>query len=300
MPATEPFSDIAGLTVTEHEPLASYTTFRVGGPARWLLIPTTPDALSAAMKRVRDEGLESFVLGGGTNVLVADAGFDGVVIRIERNLSDIAVSGDVIEVQAGARMPALAALATRSGLAGMEPLAGIPGTVGGAVGINAGAFGSDVSAMVEWVEGFSESGEWRRVDRADIEYGYRRAVYPEPLVFTGARLRFTPDDPTTIGRRAAEIRARRAATQPTRARSAGCAFKNAGEVSAGRSIDEMGLKGFRVGAAAVSTVHANYIVNTGEATADDVRRLIETVRERVHQGLGIELEVEVRMLGFVR
>lgn len=295
---TDPFAGIADLEVRRDEPMKGHTTFRVGGPADHFLVPGTPEALAEALARARDAGIPAYVLGGGTNLLVADAGYRGAIIEVERNLSELRIDGQRVVVDAGVRLPALAARVVRDGLAGMEPLAGVPGTVGGALGINAGAFGAEFGDLVAQVDGFTYAGEPRRYEASEITYAYRTAVYPEPIVFVGAVLRLREDDPVEIGRRAAEIRATRARSQPTRSKSAGCAFRNPDGGSAGKSIDEAGLKGHRVGGAEVSDVHANYLVNLGDATADDVRRLIEEIQVRVRERLSVELRAEVRMLGF--
>jgi UDP-N-acetylmuramate dehydrogenase len=291
------FEEIEGLDVERDVPMSGWTTFRVGGPVSYFLTPSTPDALRATLRRAREAGVPVYVLGGGTNLLVADEGWSGAIIRVERNIAAVSIEDDEIVVAAGARMPALAALAARAGLSGLEYLAGIPGTVGGALGINAGAFGREFGAYVRHVDGFDYAGEPRRFDASEVRYGYRLAEYPEPIVFTGARLRLERDDPAAIGRRAAEIRAKRQESQPTRSKSAGCAFKNPTGDSAGRLIDASGLKGFAVGAAQVSTIHANYLVNRGAATAAEIRALIRDVQARVLDACGVRLETEVCMLG---
>ncbi len=292
------FRDVAGLRVTEHEILSVHSTFRVGGPTDVFLVPENEDALRIALERSADAAVPVFILGGGTNVLVADAGFRGVVIHIAQEFDRIAADRERVTVGAGTRLPHLAAWTGRERLAGLESLAGIPGTVGGALSINAGAFGAEFGELVSCVDGFSFKGEPIRFEAAEICFGYREAVYPSPMIFTGAVLTLRPDDPASIQARAAEIRRRRGATQPLREQSAGCAFKNPTGESAGRIIDGLGLKGHCVGGAQVSSLHANYIVNAEGASADDIRRLIDDVRDRVAREAGVQLQTEVRMLGF--
>jgi len=294
----DPFRGISELEIRRDESLADHTTFRVGGPADFFLVPKTTDAVREALVRANDASVPIFVLAGGTNVLVADAGYRGAILLIEKNLSEVGFHGVAVRAEAGARLPALAARAVRVGLAGLEALAGVPGAVGGALTMNAGAFGAEFGSLVRRVEGFTLAGEFRAFDRAEIRYGYRTAVYPERIVFTAADLELAEADPVAVGRRAAEIRAKRAASQPTRSHSAGCAFQNPPGRSAGKTIDEAGLKGLRVGGAVVSDVHANYLINTGSASAEDIRRLIALVAERVLAATGVELHPEVRMLGF--
>ncbi len=298
MGCTRAFEGVPGLRTRTDEPLAPHTTFGVGGTADLFLVPETDEALGTVLKRCREERLPVFVLGGGTNVLVADGGFRGAVIQITQQFETVSAEGERVRVGAGMRLPALGAWAAREGLAGLEPLTGIPGTVGGALGINAGAFGAAFGTFVECVDGFSFAGEPTRCRAGEIRFGYREAVYPEPMVFSSAVLRLRRDDPQAIRARAEETRRRRVATQPLHTRSAGCVFKNPPGDSAGRLIDRLGLKGYRVGGAAVSTVHANYVINDGSATADEIRSLIDTVRGRVEKETGIVLEPEVRMLGF--
>lgn len=293
----EPFTESTDLRVERDVPMSGYTTFRVGGPVSYLLTPTTQEALRRVLRRAAEAHVPVYALGGGTNLLVADEGWHGAVVRIERNLAEVRIDGREVIARAGARIPALAALAARAGLTGLEYLAGVPGTVGGALGINAGAFGREFGSYVTHVDGFTHAGEPRRYAVSEIHYAYRIADYPEPILFTAARLELEEDDPKAIGRRAAEIRAKRQSSQPTRSKSAGCAFKNPKGDSAGRVIDAAGLKGFAVGGAQVSTVHANYLVNLGGATAKEIRQLIRDVQRRVNDALGITLTTEVRMLG---
>jgi UDP-N-acetylmuramate dehydrogenase len=292
------FAGIPALETRVDELLAEHTTFRVGGPADYFLVPESVEAIPAVIVRARDASIPLFVLAGGTNVLVADAGYRGAVLLLEKNLNEVTIGKTTIRAQAGARLPALAARAVRHGLAGLEPLAGVPGAVGGALTMNAGAFGAEFGSLVRRVHGFTLAGEPRSFDRAEIHYAYRTAIYPDRLVFTGVELELREEDAVAIGRRAAEIRAKRSASQPTRSHSAGCAFQNPPGGSAGRTIDTAGLKGLRVGGAVVSDVHANYLINTGSATAEDIRRLIALVQERVQAIAGVHLEAEVRMLGF--
>ncbi len=277
--------------------LAPLTTFRIGGPADVVLIPHTVSSLEAAVVAVRQHELPLLPIGAGSNLLVSEAGFRGVAIKIGSGLSAITVGEDRLRADAGRTLPELMRRARREGLSGLEFAGGIPGSLGGALRMNAGAWQREMSGIADWVRGINLAGEVVRLDAAEIQWGYRTAVFPEPLVIIEAALRLVPDDPEAIGEREDGWHEARRRTQPLGEASAGCVFKNPPGQHASQLIEAAGLKGERIGGAVVSPVHANFIVNTGGATADQVVRLVERVRERVRRAHGVELDLEVQMIG---
>ncbi len=278
-------------------PLGPYTTFRIGGPADLVLVPRTRAGLEAAVVAARRAGVPLLPIGAGSNMLVAEAGFRGVAVKIGSGLAPIAVEADRLAADAGRTLPELMRRARSAGLSGLEFAGGIPGSLGGSLRMNAGAWQHEMSEVAEWIVGVNQAGDVVRLAAGEVVWGYRRACFPEPIVILEAGLRLVPADPAAIGEREEAWHAERRRTQPLGAASAGCVFKNPPGAHASRLIDEAGLKGVEVGGAQVSPVHANFIVNTGGATADQVLALIDRVRERVHAVHGIELELEVELVG---
>lgn len=283
--------------VLREEPLWRHTSFRVGGPADLLLEPADRDSLIAAVRRVRELEAPLLVLGCGTNLLVSDRGFRGVVVSTKRALSGIRFDGTKVECGAGEGIARLARECAKRGLAGLEGLGGIPGTVGGAVVMNAGAFGCEVSKCLGQVELLDIRGTVCDVSAHDLGLGYRSSALPHGSVVLSATFTLAPEDPRRLTERLWELDARRKELQPVGLPSAGCIFKNPPGDSAGRLIEAAGAKGLREGGAEVSSKHANFIVNAGGATADDVRRLAERVKKLVAERFGVVLDLEVRIVG---
>lgn len=279
-------------------PLAPLTTFRIGGPADLVLVPRTRAGLEAAIVAVRRAGLPLLVIGAGSNMLVAESGFRGVAVKIGSGLAPIAVEGDRLQADAGRTLPELMRRARQAGLSGLEFAGGIPGSLGGSLKMNAGAWQREMSQVADWILGVTEAGEVVRVAAAAVEWTYRSARFPEPIVILEAGLVLVPGDPVAIGEREDAWHAERRRTQPLGEASAGCIFKNPPGQHASQLIDTAGLKGERVGGARVSPVHANFIVNAGGATAGQVLRLVERVRERVRAVHGVDLELEIELVGF--
>lgn len=281
------------------EPLAKRTTMRVGGPADLFIEPASEADLAAVMQRCRAAQLPVLVMGRGSNLLVKDAGFRGVVVCLAHpHFSRIEVSPGVRELQcgAGARLRAVAAEARRRGVGGLEFLEGIPGTVGGALRMNASAMGCAVFDVLISVRVMDFSG--RVAERRAVEVGaqYRSCPFLQAHLALSAVLEGEPSDPQTIGARLDAFNRKRWEAQPA-APSAGCIFKNPSPLPAGRLIEELGLKGTRVGGARVSHEHANFIVNEGGATARDVLHLIELIQHKALAERGVELETEVQIVG---
>jgi UDP-N-acetylmuramate dehydrogenase len=283
-------------SVAEGVALARHTTYRVGGPAKYFVVPAT----AGDVHEVFASGEDVFVLGAGSNVLVADAGFDGVILRICNTMAHLSAHDGEVVVGAGRLLPSLVNSCVEMGLSGVEWAVGVPGTVGGAVCTNAGAFGSATWDCVDYVEVITADGSHRRLVPADVEYGYRFAHLPleRPFAVTEVALRLTGSDTGRVHALTEDYKARRGATQPLGAASAGSVFKNPPEgPSAGELIDKAGLKGLTRGEAAVSSKHANFIVNEGGATAADIYGLIEEVREKVRTEFSVTLGLEIQLVG---
>ncbi|NPU83286.1 MAG: UDP-N-acetylmuramate dehydrogenase [Syntrophaceae bacterium] len=283
------------------EPLAPYTSMGVGGKAEALAFPSGEDALGRTVSLCRERGVAWFPAGNWTNLIVADEGWRGVVVALKNlrqvNLVRNAGGGARIEAGAGAPLAETVALAAREALTGLEFGAGIPGSVGGAVRMNAGAFGREMKDVVESVRLLDESGRFREAAGADLPFAYRNLDLPPGSVITGARFRLEEGNGAAVRRKIAEIMALRRQKHPLEHRSAGSVFKNPRGIPAGRLIEEAGLKGTRIGDAQVSEKHGNFIVNLGKARAGDVLALIDLVRERVREKTGVILETEVRIVG---
>jgi UDP-N-acetylmuramate dehydrogenase len=277
-------------------PLAPVTWFRVGGPAEWLVRPADLDDLLLLLRDLPD-GVPLMVIGAASNLIVRDGGVRGVVLRLAgRAFGGIAVDGDGVVAGAAALDATVAEHAAAAALGGLEFLCGIPGTIGGAVAMNAGAYGAEVKDVLDWAEVATPAG-LLRLSAADLAFAYRRASLPERGVVVRARFRAVPGDAATIAARMAEIRTAREATQPVRARTGGSTFKNPPGHKAWALVDAAGCRGLTRRGAQVSGLHTNFLLNTGGATAADIEGLGEEVRTRVKAQSGIELEWEIRRVG---
>ena len=283
--------------VRRNEPLARRTTLRVGGPADLYIEPASEADLAVVARLCGARNLPLFILGRGSNLLVRDAGFRGVVICLAQPaFSRIDVSGERLNCGAGAKLKAVAFEAKRRGLAGLEFLEGIPGSVGGALRMNAGAMGGAMFEVVRSVRLMAPDGTIAERESGDLDVRYRACATLKDHIALGALLQGATGIPEAIERRMNEFSRKRWSSQPA-APSAGCMFKNPAALPAGKLIDELGLKGARVGGARVSMEHGNFLVNDGTATARDVLDLIELVRQRARTERGIELETEVEIIG---
>lgn len=290
--------------VREREPLARYSTYRIGGPAT-LLLAAGPEDIAAALRLAAAEGVPWFALGLGSNLLLPDQGLDAVVLRLGRGLDRLEHLGaGRWRAGAGLPQPLAARKTSEAGFAGLHRFVGVPGTVGGGVYMNAGCHGGDWAEVVESVTVVDVHGEDRLVPRADVPFSYRRSGL-EGRVVLETVVQLTPADPAAIGAEVAELFRWRQDGTPFNQPCCGSVFKNPGGPSwrktegprtAGQLIEAAGLKGTRVGGAEVSPMHANYFVNTGGATAADVRELIALARRRVRERFGAELETEVKIV----
>jgi UDP-N-acetylenolpyruvoylglucosamine reductase len=281
-------------------PLARLTTIRTGGPADWFARPESAERLAELLAWADEEGLEVGVVGSGSNLLVADEGVRGLVMKLDGSLATIERDGTRLLCGGGARLPQASARAAREGLSGVEFGVNIPGTVGGAVKMNANAYGGELGRVLEWVEVASPGGsERRRPDQ--LGFAYRSSNLGPREVVARASFKLEPGDPKRIKEVLADMRARRKAAQPSGIKTFGSTFKNPAEEgrSAGVLLDEAGCRGLQVGGARFSLKHANFVENTGDASTADVIALMAEGRRRVRERFGVELEAEVQLLGDV-
>lgn len=279
------------------ESLKRYTAWKIGGPADALLEPRSVEELIEAVQTAREHDIPVTILGGGTNVLVLDGGIRGLTIRLAKSLTNVEVEGNQVVADAGVLYPLLANTTAAKGLAGLEFATGIPGTVGGAVYMNAGAYGSETIEVLDWADVFRE-GEVIRMPNEDLELSYRRSILHEKPGWLVLRAGYTltPGDSAELKARIKEFRAQRMNGSPNKP-SCGSTFKRPENDFPGRVIEAAGLKGARIGQIEVSPVHANYLVNHGGGMAKDALELIELVRAKVREELDVELETEVWVVG---
>jgi UDP-N-acetylenolpyruvoylglucosamine reductase len=283
--------------IRRDEPLAKHTTLRVGGPADVFVEPASEEDLAGIMKFCSARGVPFFMIGRGSNLLVRDGGFRGVIVCLAHaNFSRIEIDGGRLRCGAGARLKNVAVEAKRNGLSGVEFLEGIPGSVGGALRMNAGAMGGQTFDVVESVRLMDFDGKVRELAPKEMAVEYRSCATLKNHIALGAVFKCKPATGDEIEARMKVFSEKRWESQPA-APSAGCMFKNPDQIPAGKLVDELGLKGARVGGAMVSTEHGNFIVNDGTATARDVLKLIDLLKRRAKAGRGIELQTEVEIIG---
>jgi len=286
-----------GLRAERGKRFSELTSLRVGGAIDWVIAPETEAQAAALVHELDQAGIGWRPLGSGSNVLADDRDHHYVVLNLSYMKGEVHIDGDLVSVSAGYSLPRLCIDVARAGLSGIEGLGGIPGTVGGALWMNAGAYGHEIGTVTETVR-VARDGKVVEVPGSSIQWNYRHTSFKEGELLLGATLRLQRDEPERIKARMDEAKQRRLATQPHGSRSAGCFFKNppASTVGTGKIIDELGMKGERRGSAVVSPVHANFIVTEGEdARAEDALALAEEIRERVRREQGIELEYEVEL-----
>ncbi|MGJ4960944.1 UDP-N-acetylmuramate dehydrogenase [Bradyrhizobium sp. HKCCYLRH3061] len=280
-----------------NETLAPLTWFRVGGPAQVLFTPADADDLAYFLKHLPTD-IPLYVIGVGSNLIVRDGGVPGVVIRLApRAFGEVKAEGDIVTAGTAALDKRVAEVAASANLAGLEFLFGIPGTIGGALRMNAGANGGETKDILIEAIAVDRNGETHRFNNAEMKFTYRASGVDPALIFTAARFRGTPSAPEAIRARMAEVQAHRETAQPIREKTGGSTFKNPPGHSAWKLVDAAGCRGLRVGGAQVSEMHCNFLINTGSASADDIETLGETVRERVKASSGIELQWEIKRIG---
>lgn len=295
----ERFCELLGAeNVFTDEPMSGHTTFRIGGPADYFLVPGSREELAGVLKICREEALPFFILGNGSNLLVSDNGYRGVVIQMYRNQAEIRVEENRICAQAGALLSAIAAAAKNASLTGFEFAGGIPGTLGGAVVMNAGAYGGELKDVLLEVTVMTMEGEIRTIPAEKLEMGYRTSlVKTAGYLVLEAVIALKKGDPEAIKSRMRELNEKRTSKQPLEYPSAGSTFKRPEGYFAGKLIMDSGLRGYRVGGAQVSEKHCGFVINAGNATAKDVRTLMQNVSDIVFEKYGVRLEPEVKFLG---
>lgn len=284
--------------VSKDEPMSRHTTFRVGGPADFFVTPTEEEEVRAVVNLLKKENIPYYVIGNGSNLLVGDGGYRGAVIQICKNMNKIRVKGDMVYAQAGALLSKTAAQALEHALTGMEFASGIPGTLGGAVMMNAGAYGGEMKHILYNALALTKDGEFRVVPADQMELGYRSSVFAKNGdIVLSAQLKLQPGDPEKIRAYMEELKEKRVTKQPLEYPSAGSTFKRPEGYFAGKLIEDTGLRGFRVGGAQVSEKHCGFVINRENATAADIVSLMEQVADRVEAKFGVRLEPEVRRIG---
>lgn len=296
-------SEAAGADhILKDEPMSAHTTFRIGGPADYFVVPEDAASLGRGVALCRAEGVDYFITGNGSNLLVGDGGYRGVVFHICHTMDDVAYEEKgtelLVEAGAGVMLSSLARQVSSKGYTGFEYATGIPGTLGGGVTMNAGAYGGEISDNLLWAELMDETGAVLRLERDRLKLSYRHSVMMEQyLVVLRAGFSFTKGDAMAITQKVAELSRSRKEKQPLEYPSAGSTFKRPEGYFAGKLIQDCGLKGFRVGDAMVSEKHSGFVINVGHATAADVMTLIRHVQQEVDRQFCVRIEPEVRMIG---
>ena len=281
-----------------YEPMSNHTTFKVGGPAKYFVTVSTIEQLVKIIKCLRQMERDFFILGNGSNILVGDKGYDGVMITFGESLSKVDVLGQKVIAYAGASLAMVAKSAAKEGLQGMEFASGIPGTIGGAIVMNAGAYGGEMKQVITKVTVVTYDGEILEIDNDAMEFGYRTsAIKKRPFVVVSAELLLQKGNVEEIQAKMSELNSRRREKQPLEYPSAGSTFKRPEGNFAGKLIMEAGLGGFRVGGAQISEKHCGFVINRDHATAEDIKILMQTVKETVNDKFNVTLEPEIIMVG---
>lgn len=287
---------LGGMNFKKNVPMRDYTTFKIGGECLAMVEPASAQEVMLALETAAECGIDTFIMGNGSNLLVSDRGINKLVIRIAERMSSVEISGNTVMAQAGALLSSVAKLSVSRGLMGLEWASGIPGSIGGSVAMNAGAYGGELSDCVKRVD-FIKNGRFYSDAVEKGDFGYRKSLYDSPdITVCGVVMELCPDN-GGAAERMREYTALRRAKQPLAYPSAGSTFKRPEGYYAGALIEGAGLKGFSVGGAEVSTLHAGFIINKGGATADDVKDLIFEIQKRVFEKYGVMLETEIKYVG---
>lgn len=291
-------SVIAKERVYVDEPMSRHTTFRVGGPADFFVTPKTKEDVRDVIRVCKEVGMPYYIIGNGSNLLVSDAGYRGVIVQIYKEMNEVKVEGDLVKAQAGALLSGIAAKALGAELSGFEFASGIPGTIGGACVMNAGAYGGEMKDVLESVTVLTGEGKIIELGRNELELGYRTSVIAKKgYIVLGAVLKLERGDGEKIKTYMDELKEKRVTKQPLEYPSAGSTFKRPEGYFAGKLIEDAGLRGFQVGGAQVSEKHCGFVINRDHATAADIMELMRQVQIRVKENSGVDLEPEVKRLG---
>ena len=295
---TRLFNTIDKEKIRVNESMEKHTTFHIGGPADYFVMPSEIEEVKAVTELCEQENVPYYVVGNGSNLLVGDKGFRGVIIQIAGKMNQIQVEGEVITAQAGCSLAQIAGKALEAELTGFEFAAGIPGTLGGAVRMNAGAYGGEIKDVLESAVILTKEGKILEFPLEEMEFGYRTSIIERTGgIVLGGKIRLHKGNRTEIKAMMDDLRERRTSKQPLEYPSAGSTFKRPEGYYAGKLIQDAGLKGFRVGGACISEKHSGFVINIGHATAADVVSLMEQVDEKVKEQFGVGLEPEVRRIG---
>ncbi len=279
-------------------PMSGHTSLRIGGNADVMAFPQDETDLKDIVNFAESKGFDYYIMGAGTNLLVRDGGVRGIVVNLSEGFKDIVWNDDLgADVGAGVMLPELVQLCAKKGLSGLEFASGIPGTVGGAVAMNAGAYGGEIKDVIDAVEVITKKGQRLFIPKGELEFSYRHSELPKGSIVVRAHMAFKKEDPAAIREKIKDIKDKRKGASGIHYPNAGSIFKNPPECPAGRLIEEAGFKGLKTGDAMVSDVHANYIVNTGNAKAKDVLSLMAQIRDKVYGEKGIVLEPEIKVIG---
>ena len=285
-------------SILTDEPMSRHTTFRVGGPADFFVTPKTKEDVRDVIRVCKEVGMPYYIIGNGSNLLVSDAGYRGVIVQIYKEMNEVKVEGDLVKAQAGALLSGIAAKALGAELSGFEFASGIPGTIGGACVMNAGAYGGEMKDVLESVTVLTGEGKIIELGRNELELGYRTSVIAKKgYIVLGAALKLERGDGEKIKTYMDELKEKRVTKQPLEYPSAGSTFKRPEGYFAGKLIEDAGLRGFQVGGAQVSEKHCGFVINRDHATAADIMELMRQVQIRVKENSGVDLEPEVKRLG---
>ena len=289
---------IAKDSILLDEPMSRHTTFRVGGPADFFVTPKAKEEVRDVIRICKEAGMPYYIIGNGSNLLVSDAGYRGVIVQIYKEMNEVKVEGDLVKAQAGALLSGIAAKALGAELSGFEFASGIPGTIGGACVMNAGAYGGEMKDVLEFVTVLTGEGKIIELGRNELELGYRTSVIAKKgYIVLGAVLKLERGDGEKIKTYMDELKEKRVTKQPLEYPSAGSTFKRPEGYFAGKLIEDAGLRGFQVGGAQVSEKHCGFVINRDQATAADIMELMRQVQIRVKENSGVDLEPEVKRLG---
>ena len=286
------------MQILYNEPMKNHTSFKVGGPADIFIEPDDMAELVKAIKDLREQGVSYYIIGNGSNLLVSDKGLRGAVVKIGEKFGSVSINNDIITAESGVLLSTLSKMAAREGLTGMEFASGIPGSLGGAVTMNAGAYGGEMKDIVEWVELLDQDLNLKRLKNDEMKFMYRKSIIePGKHIVLRCCIRLKKGNKDEIDSKMAELAEKRKSKQPLHLPSAGSTFKRPEGYFAGKLIEDAGLRGFTIGGAQVSTLHCGFVVNNGDAAAKDVYDLIRHVQKTVFKKFNVMLEPEVKILG---